>query len=229
MTHPDPTPIAGAFKARDQFAVVERFLDAGALEPLLGEANAMRARINRNFVPMVKKGGSVSAFDIRKMAPAVWSLYTSPALISWLSAVTGEQLLTCPDNDPHACALYYYTQAGDYISWHFDTSFYRGKRFTVLIGLVQQSKCELVAQLYKRDPARTPEEVHVATHPGTLVVFDGDRVWHCVTPSQEGDDRIVLSLEYVTDRRMGFFPRIVSTVKDAVAYFGIRGLLRGAR
>jgi len=216
------------YRAQDECVAVPEFIDPAQVAPLIAEANALRDRINRNYVPRIKKGGSVSYFDVSKRAPQIRALYHSPELIAWLSALTGETLLTCPENDPHACALYYYTEAGDHIGYHFDTSFYRGKRFTVLIGLVQRSSSELVCQLYHHDKARETVELRLKTEPGTLVVFNGDKLWHCVTPSGEGDDRVVLSLEYVTDRSMGALSRIVSNVKDAVAYFGFRGLFRRA-
>ncbi|MEI6739641.1 MAG: hypothetical protein WCK74_04940 [Gemmatimonadaceae bacterium] len=222
--HTDPTAVATTYRAQDEFVAIDGWLPVDAVAPLAAEANALRPRINRNFVPGIKKGGSVSYFDVRAHAPAIHALYHDPAVIRWLETVTGETLLTCPEHDPHACALYYYTEAGDHIGWHYDTSFYRGKRFTVLLGLVQRSQSELVAQLYHKDPARDDVEVRTTTHPGTLVVFNGDQCWHCVTPSGAGDDRIVLSMEYVTDRRMGALQRVISTVKDAVAYFGIRAL-----
>ena len=214
------------YREQDEFALIEEFLDDATVAALVGEANAARPLINRNYVPRIKKGGSVSYFDVARVAPGIHALYHSTELIAWLSRVTGEALLTCPETDPHACALYYYTEAGDHIGYHYDTSFYRGKRFTVLIGLVQRSSSELVCQLYHKDRRRKTVALRVKTEPGTLVVFNGDTLWHCVTPSKEGEDRVVLSLEYVTDRSMGWLPRIVSNVKDAVAYFGIRGLLR---
>lgn len=221
--------IIPTYRAQDELAIVENFLDAARVDVLVQEANALRPRINRNYVPRVKKGGSVSYFDITKSAPAIHALYNSPELIGWLSTLTGESLLTCPATDPHACALYYYTEVGDHIGYHFDTSFYRGKRFTVLLGLVQRSQSELVCQVHHRDNTRETVELRVTTHPGTLVVFNGDRLYHCVTPSGEGEDRVVLSLEYVTDRSMGAVQRVISNVKDAVAYFGIRSVLRGGR
>jgi hypothetical protein len=219
--------IAPTYREQDEFACVEQFFDGTRVESLAMEANAVRPFIHRNYVPRIKKGGSVSYFDIAKHAPSVHALYQSPELIAWLSEVTGEKLLTCPPSDPHACALYYYTEAGDHIGYHFDTSFYRGKRFTVLIGLVERSSCELVCQLYHRDANRETVELRVKTTPGTLVVFNGDNLYHCVTPSGDDEDRVVLSLEYVTDRSMGRLQRLVSNVKDAVAYFGVRSLLRG--
>jgi hypothetical protein len=225
----DPIRLRPAHLEREEFTVLEEFLGAAALAPLVAEANALRGRINRNFVPGMKKGGSVSYFDVRRHAPTIHALYHSPEFIAWLSALTGAALLTCPESDAHACALYYYTEAGDHIGWHYDTSFYRGQRFTVLLGLVQHSRSELVARLYHKSGARPEEEVRVASHPGTLVVFNGDRCWHMVTPCGAGEDRVMLSMEYVTDRHMGLLPRLVSTVKDAVAYFGIRALLPGGR
>ncbi len=225
----DAVTLVPTYRAQDELAVVSHFLDDAQVAPLVAEANALRSRINRNYVPGIKKGGSVSSFDIAKHAPQVHALYRSPEFIAWLSALTGEALLTCPDTDPHACALYYYTEAGDHIAYHYDTSFYRGKRFTVLVGLVQHSASDLVCQLYHRDQGRDTVEVRVKTEPGTLVVFNGDTLWHCVTPCGAGDDRVVLSLEYVTDRSMGAVQRVISNVKDAVAYFGIRALLRGGR
>ena len=226
---PDATTLRAAHLDCEEFTALEGFLGADALAPLIAEAERCRPHINRNFVPGKKKGGSVSAFDIRRHAPTIHALYHAPAFIDWLRALTGEPLLTCPDSDPHACALYYYTEAGDHIGWHYDTSFYRGKRFTVLLGLVQRSRSELVARLYHRSGARPVEERRIAGHPGTLVVFNGDRCWHKVTPSGAGDDRVVLSMEYVTDRHMGVAQRVVSNIKDAVGYFGIKALFSGAR
>jgi hypothetical protein len=43
----------------------------------------------------------------------------------------------------------------------------------------------------------------------------------------EGEERIVLSMEYVTNQEMGPFKRFISNMKDAIAYFGVSALWRG--
>jgi hypothetical protein len=48
------------------------------------------------------------------------------------------KLSLCPENDPHSCALYYYTEPGDHIGFHYDTSYYKGARYTILMGLVDK-------------------------------------------------------------------------------------------
>ena len=58
------------------------------------------------------------------------------------------------------------------------------------------------------------------THPGTFVIFDGDSLWHEVTPLGKNEKRVVLTMEYVTDNRMTKLNRFVSHLKDRLLYFG---------
>jgi hypothetical protein len=81
-----------------------------------------------------------------------------------------------------------------------------------------------VCRLYGGDPGRATEELRLATEPGTLVLFNGDRLRHAITPLGEGEERVSLTLEYVTDPRMTRFKRFVSNMKDSIAYFGFRSV-----
>ena len=221
--------ISRTYQKQNEFLLVEQFLDEKAVAPLVAEANQMRSEINRNYIPKHKKGGSVSYFALANKAPAILSLYRAPAFIELLSRLSGVRLLLCPDDDPHACALYFYTEPGDHIGFHYDTSYYKGARYTVLIGLLEQSSSRLVCQLYKGDPTRKLQELSVATTPGTLVFFNGDKLYHSVTPLGLGEERIVLTMQYVTNQNMGPFKRLFSNLKDAFAYFGLRSLIPGAK
>lgn len=113
------------------------------------------------------------------------------------------------------------------MGFHYDTSYYNGARYTVLMGLIQRSeRCRLVCHLYRDDPARETREIQLAYGPGSLVIFNGDKLWHAVTPLAAGEERVVLTMEYVTDTRMGPVKRLVSNMKDAIAYFGPAALVR---
>jgi hypothetical protein len=54
------------------------------------------------------------------------------------------------------------------------------------------------------------------------VVFDGDAVRHRISPSAQGETRVSLTLEYLTDPRIHPWWRLISNMKDAFAYFGFR-------
>jgi hypothetical protein len=211
---------------QNEFVYLERWLPAALVEPMLAEVERVRPAINRNYIPRHKKGGSVSFHTLVEQAPTIVALYRAPAFIAFLTGLTGRRLQPCPPSDPHSCALYFYTEPGDHIRFHFDTSYYRGARYTVLLGLIERSSSRLVCQLYKNDPRRAPVELQLATHPGTLILFNGDTLWHAVTPLGQNEERVSLTLEYVTDPSMHPVKRLFSNLKDAFAYFGFKAVFR---
>jgi hypothetical protein len=223
----DVEAVRATYWAQDEFLVLERWLPPSLVARLLADMELVRPAIHRTYIPRHKKGGSVSHHTLAAEAPAILALYHAPAFLGLLRAVTKRDLGPCPGTDPHACALYFYTEPGDHIGFHYDTSYYKGTRYTVLVGLVERSSSRLVCQLYRGHAQRTPVELSLATDPGTLVLFNGNKLWHSITPLGEGEERVSLTLEYVTDARMTPMMRFVSNMKDAVAYFGFRAVFGG--
>ena len=231
MTNRDTAALAGQFRADGEFIMLENALDAAALAPLLESLPALEPHVHRNYIPGHKKGGSISRFDLDQLAPAFGEYYRDQELLQLLRDITGRPLIECPQDDPHTYALYYYTEAGDHIGYHYDTSYYKGERFTVLIGLVDESTCRLEYELFRDDPSQATRNGSAALAPGTLVLFNGDKLWHRITPAGDGDRRVALTFEYVTSLEMHPLRRFVSNMKDAIAYFGFRqvfGPRRGA-
>jgi len=217
----DLETVRATYWRQNEFVHLERCLPAPLVQRFIAELDGVRPAVHRVRVPG-KKSGSVSYYTLRARAPAIVTLYRTPPLISFLGAVTGRPLMPCPERDPHACALYLYTEPGDYITAHYDTSFYKGARYTVLLGLVNRTRSKLACQLFRGDPQRTPVDMELATEPGTLVIFNGDKLWHAVTPLGEDEERVTLTMEYVTAQSMNPFKRFVSNMKDAISYFGFR-------
>jgi hypothetical protein len=182
--------------------------------------------VNRNYLPGHKQGGSVSRHTIDERAPGIAELYRSAPLLAWLEEICGERLQPSPAEDPHAYALYFYTHAGDHIGWHYDTSYYRGRRFTLLLGVIDDSSCRLEYELHTREPGVKTVAGSVQYPPGALVFFDGDKLRHRITPLGEGETRVSLTFEYVTDPTMHAGWRLISNLKDAVAYFGLRQVFK---
>lgn len=210
--------------------LIEDFLSPEVLAELLKGVDAVEGQAHRNYVPRQKKGAAVSRFCLDSRADQFRELYRTPALRKFLDALTGETLLDCRDADPHTYALYIYDEPGDYIDWHYDTSFYRGKRFTLLIGLIENESCALDCMLHTRDREKASESRLYKIKPGSMMVFDGDQLWHRVTPMAEGDSpRVVLTMEFVTDTSMHPWRKFISDIKDAFAYFGVREVFFGPR
>ena len=224
----DRATVTRTYWQQNEFICLERWLPASLVERMVAEVERVRPAVHRNYIPRHKKGGSVSYYTLLEQAPTILALYRAPAFIRFLAELTGQSLQPCPDSDPHACALYFYTEPGDHIGFHFDTSYYKGGRYTVLVGLIDRSSSRLVCQLFKDDPERRPIVEHrLATHPGTLVAFNGDKLWHAITPLGDGEERVSLTLEYVTDPAMSPVKRLFSNLKDSFAYFGLKTVFTG--
>jgi hypothetical protein len=211
------------------FLYLSDFLPPDATAQLVAAVAAVKASVNRNYLPGHKQGGSVSRYTLDELAPFIPDLYRSPALIAWLSQLAGEPLQLSPPDDPHAYALYFYSRPGDHIGWHYDTSYYAGRRYTVLLGVIDDSSCRLDYELHTREEGATVIPGSVQIPPGGLVFFDGDKLRHRISPLGENELRVSLTFEYVTNPKMHFGWRVISNMKDAFGYFGFRQVFRRRR
>ena len=214
------------YRGQDEFLFLPHFLPGPLVDRMLAEVERVRPLVHRNFIPRHKKGGSVSYYTLTEHAPEIVSLYRSPAMLAFVRDLVGEPVVPCPDRDPHSCALYFYTEPGDHIGLHYDTSYYKGARFTILVGLIDRSSSRLVCRLHTRNTGHAVEELQLATEPGSMVIFNGDRLHHAITPLGTDEERVSLTLEYVTSPEMGRAKRLFSDMKDAFAYFGFAELIK---
>jgi len=206
----------------DRVAIVPQFLPPQALAALKAEAESLIAP-ERSYIPTHKKGGTIAYETLIENAPAIVSCYHSRKLMELVSRIVGVRVMPTPINDQSSLSLLFYDRPGDHIGWHYDHNFYRGRHFTVLIALANEgsaagglSHAELQARVAGREMA-------VSTAPNTVVVFEGARVHHKVTPIQEGERRVVLSMTYCTDPRAWWWQGVSRRLKDT-AFFGIRAL-----
>ncbi|MEA3175444.1 MAG: hypothetical protein QOF42_2855 [Gammaproteobacteria bacterium] len=218
----DIQQLRSRYAAQGAFLSLDEFLPPEITASLIEAAALVEPSINRNYLPGHKQGGSVSRHTIDQQAAVIAQLYRSPALLQWLEQLTGEKLQLSPADDPHAYALYFYTKPGDHIGWHYDTSYYAGRRYTLLLGVIDRSSCRLDYELHTREPGAAVVPGSLQIPAGGLVVFDGDKLRHRITPLGEGEMRVSLTFEYVTDPRMHPWWRLISNMKDAFAYFGFR-------
>jgi len=215
------------YSSQGAFLHVKEFLPRELTERLIAAARELGPSVHRNYLPGHKQGGSVSRHTSDRSAPVNAELYRSPALIRWVGQVAGEPVQASPVDDPHAYALYYYTRSGDHIGWHYDTSYYAGRRYTLLLGLIDHSTCRLDYALHTRERGAVVVPGSVQIPPGGLVLFDGDKLRHRITPLGAGEMRVSLTFEYLTDPRMRLGWRLISNLKDAFAYFGFRQVFLG--
>ena len=227
LAQADGAALRKQYVEQDEFVVMDDFLPEEVLAQWRRELELLRPHIHRNFIPKHKKGGSVAFDTVDRIGPSITGIYRHPAVLRFLQTIVDAPVKECPDSDPHRCALYSYTEEGDHIGWHYDTSYYKDRRWTVLVGLEDESSSKLLCHLHTRNPGHPVEKLELKVEPGAMVLFNGDKVLHSVTPTCAGEHRYIVSMQYVTNGEMNPFMRFVSNMKDAIAYFGFRGVFFG--
>jgi hypothetical protein len=214
----DTAALAETF-ARDSLIRADQLLDDASLSKLRQEVSDNIPRLVRSYIPTHKQGGTLSYEALHHHAPTCLAFYHSPTFLRWVSDVVGVSVKPAGDHDQSACSILYYTQEGDYINWHYDYNFYRGRQFTVLILLVNQSDKGGISSSVLMRKCKDGQEEMVDCDENMLVLFEGARVLHKVTPASAGDTRIVLSMTLNTEPRIGLFWELARRVKD-IAFHG---------
>lgn len=223
--HPNPEVTCRAVGPSNFDRRIVSFQDA--LPP--ATFRALRAEIEalveheRSYLPSHKQGGTVAYETMLSKAPNVVALYHSKDFQDWVSHLVGMPIVPTPLHDQSSLSVLFYDKPGDHIGWHYDHNFYRGRHFTVLLAVVNEghetdglSGAQLMARMGGADEV-------VPTPTNTIVVFEGARVIHKVTPIAEGERRVMLSMTYCTDPRSTLLQGIARRIKDT-AFFGIRAL-----
>jgi len=212
-----PAPVFDGWLAR-----VAEFLPQPQFELIRREAEAL-ARVERNYVPAHKKGGTIAYETLISTAPAIVSLYHSKTLQDFISRTVGVKVIPTPLHDQSSLSVLVYERPGDHIGWHYDHNFYRGRHFTVLLPLHNRghdanglSHAHLSARL---GGVETP----LPTAPNTLIMFEGAKVLHKVSALAADERRIVLSMTYCTDARANLPQAAARRIKDT-AFYGVRAL-----
>ena len=204
-----------------KLAILDTALSPGLFARINAEVAAL-IETERSYLPTHKKGGTVAYSTLRERAPALVGHYLSKDLRQIVSRIVGLEISPTPLHDESSCSVLFYEKPGDHINWHYDHNFYRGRHFTVLIPVVNRGRDGglSAARLLARQRGR---EVEIATPPNRMIVFEGAKVRHKVTPIREGERRAVWNMTYCTDPRNSAVQGVARRVKDT-AFFGLRSL-----
>jgi hypothetical protein len=221
--NPRPDPALVETFRKERIVRVDNFLDDESLARIREEALDNHERVVRTFIPLHKKGATVSYEDIHRHCPSCLAAYHTDAFRNWAAALVGQQVGPAGDHDQSACSILFYDQAGAHINWHYDFNYYKGRQFTALLTLVNRGGEAGFSQskLQYKDATGASHEVDTAVN--SLVLFEGAKVLHRVTPAAEGDFRVVLSMTFNTERRISRLGELARRIKDT-AFYGLRVL-----
>jgi hypothetical protein len=205
-----------------RLATLDSVLPQDDFARLVGEIEEL-VETERSYLPAHKKGGTVAYETLERKAPGLVTLYRSSGMRSLISDLVGLKVEPTPLNDQSSCSVLFYEKPGDHIGWHYDHNFYKGRHFTVLVPMINRgrepnglSQARLIVRQNRRGRV-------IVTPPNAMIIFEGAKVRHKVTPIGEGERRVIWSMTFCTDPRNSVVQGVTRRVKDT-AFFGLRAL-----
>lgn len=114
-----------------------------------------------------------------------------------------------PIIDPLAFVIHLYKE-NDFMSYHFDTNFSLGKRYTVIIPLYLNEFN--TSYLTIKDKSKNEKKIIIPI--GEAIVYNGDNVLHKVSKQEAGGERISLIINLTTDSSYSLIGKYLQKVRN---------------
>jgi len=198
---------------------IENFLNKEFFNDIQNIFNNKKYETKNN---VFRKGNGVSFINLHKNEDYynLLSLYYSDELSLVINKLFNKYLQRLSLNDKNSCSLLIYTNKGDYIDWHYDVSSLYGKRFSILLTLV--NKNENTNDLSENEFIYNINGVEnkIKLKENSLILFEGNRVLHKSTPINNNEKRIILSMVFcdICQENSNLLLKMYDKIKDIVIY-----------
>lgn len=113
------------------------------------------------------------------------------------------------DIEPLHIAMQLY-QENDFMSYHFDTNFTLGSRYTVLIPLYINDKNESFLTI--KDKNKNEKKITIKVGQG--IVYNGDKVMHKVSKQAKDGKRITLIINLTTNPKFSLIGKLLQKLRN---------------
>jgi len=167
--------------------------------------------IKNSIIQFKKKNNSKrnSSYDIYRKGSAIdyhtllsgelkpiIQLLTSTDILYQIKKKTNLNIQFVPALDTNKISLIFYENEGDYIKWHQDSNQYIGNRWAGIYTMYNrnQNNDSLSSSLFKY---KVDNKIYSIKNPeNSLILFQGDKILHQVTPLKKGEKRFVFSFVF---------------------------------
>ena len=185
---------------------------------ILLQNKSIQKRVNIEFYPENifncaipnKKGVTISTSNIMKFSPNIIDFYTND-LCNMVSHKLNLPLYPTDLDYPTSCAILIYEKEGDWINWHYDYNYYKGRFFTVLIPKSNSLTCTEFQFYNDKNEIKS-----ISLTNNNAVCFEGNFLYHRASKLCKNEKRVILSCQFVTNNHMSFLNKLRIKIKDFV-------------
>ncbi len=149
--------------------------------------------------------------DISNNCNELLSDFNSESFLLKIKNIINEKKIYYMDHntEPLHIAMQLY-QENDFMSYHFDTNFTMGSRYTVLIPLYINDKNESFLTIKDKNK----NEKKITINVGQGIVYNGDKVIHKVSKQVKDGKRITLIINLTTNPKFSLIGKLLQKLRN---------------
>ena len=102
-----------------------------------------------------------------------------------------------------------YDEENDWINWHYDDNYFDGSFYTVIIPIINNSKCTKFQIMNDKNEIET---IDLDINEG--ICFEGSNLYHSASKLCKNEKRVIISFQFVTDNNISFMNKQFMKIKD---------------
>ena len=196
---------------------IENFLDQSFFSYLVKQIPNKHIK-STNVV--LRKASGISFTDLHEKFSGFIEFYQSFEFKNFLQSRLNKLVNRPPMSDDNCCSIIMYTTKGDYINWHYDYSSYHGKRYTILLTLINEN--EKTGNLSENNFIYIDNGVKkkLKCKPNSIMIFDGENIKHTSTPINDNEKRVLISMTFcdICQQKTNIINTFYEKIKNFVFY-----------
>ncbi len=196
---------------------IENFLNTSFFRYLV---NQIPVENKKSTNVILRKASGISFTELHQSYSGFLEFYHSFEFKNFLQHRLKKIINRPPMSDDNCCSIIMYTSKGDYINWHYDYSSYHGKRYTILLTLVNEN--ELTGNLSENNFIYVEDGVEkkLKCKPNSIIIFDGENIRHKSTPINDNEKRVLISMTFcdICQQKTNIINRFYEKIKNLAFY-----------
>ena len=129
------------------------------------------------------------------------TFYESSSLIQDISKILNEKVSYADKNEKYRIFARIYDNENDFINWHYDNNFTKGKRYTLVIPLLL-SENNTSDFMIKDQKTELEKKINIPLGKGVL--YDGSSTYHKISYQTKNEKRMVIVIPLYTKYEKNF-------------------------
>jgi len=157
------------------------------------------------------QGKKLDYQQIKKLCPELIDYYLNDTFKNYIISIINKNIEFAPESDHYRFFARLYENDDDFLNWHYDNNFTKGKRYTIVIPLLIDECNTSEFQIKDRQNSTI---ITFKIPIGKGVLYNGSNVYHKITQQKKNCKRLVIIIPIYENYSLTFSGYIRTKIRN---------------